>query len=603
MFGVARFGETGLWAVPAVMLVACGLFLAVPDDDGLPSSAVPYTETKLVPEVSHVFSSSDTVESRLESAEYAQQGIVTSNDAKTTAAQNVVVYPAAFANMHDVMYTRYLLPYGDICVFDDEGNLYGGSENYVFRADVSEGAVTKWIIPHDSTFYGCEDTDSAGRFYFTTGANNLITDFNTLLRLNPANNSFTNYGLATRSAIVDSGDDVYMHQLGYTYVLEGSRDTKVFVSHLGISVDYDPDDEWHQCNVRCFDVQDTCDNACEDAQRSCEQACDNSQQCLDACNTTESQCEDACADERFGCEDACYAGPGRIDENDSVYNVVQFLGSGVSGPATVSVLSSDSSVLGTASVLPDRRGIVFAEVRVPVDVTSGTFDRESHTWDIPPGPYSTTGRHTLVLEDLSQTASTEFELDPNRIITPAPSPLEQHSGGTYFHRALVAKLDTDTNRLTTFYGNISDSGYSVIALDPSGRLYLEGDNYIARFDPVSNELKEWYVGSADAITQYGAYDKKVYYVESLQHRTMLAELDMEENTLRKWTMPHHRSPSSIAVDGQGDVFLAFYFSSWLKFVPSTGTFTEFGDPDPYHFEIGPQDVLYWAQTDRGGIIR
>lgn len=586
--------------VPVALLVAFGLFLAVPDGDGPTQYSVPYTETKLVPKVSHVLSSTDAVEPRSEPAEHDQSGIGEKAEGTVATTQNVEGWPAAFADMHGIEYTVKYLPYRNVCAFDDEGNLYGGSENYVFKADVSEGVITKWIIPDDYTFGECMDTDSLGQFYFT--AYYVYVDSRTLFRLNPANNSFTSYGLTTDSLIVDSNDDVYLYQSGYAYVLQGDRQARVFVDALRVSVEYDEDDEYYQCNDRCEDVYDACSGACDNTYDACVQTC-TTQSCANACGSTLDQCSDACIDEGDACDDVCYSGPGRIDENDSVSNIIYFRGSGVSGPAIVSVLSSDSSVLGTASVLPDRHGIVYGEIKVPTDIASGTYNRESGIWNIPPGPYSTTGRHTLVLQDLSQTVSTEFELDPDRIITPAPQTLDRHSGGTYFHRALVAKLDTDTSRLTTFYGNISDSRYDVIALDPSDRLHLSGQNYVARFDPDSNKLLEWYIGSAGTIHSYGAYDKKVYYTEYLQHRTMLTELDTEENTLRKWTMPYHRSPSSIAVDSQGNVFLAFGGSAWLRFVPSTGTFVEFYGPGASQFQIGPQDVLYWAASDGGGTIR
>ena len=598
MSGVARFGGTGLWAVPAAMLVAFGLFLAVPDDYGLSGSAVPYTETNLVPEVSHVFSSTGTIDPRSEPAEYVQRGIGVSDEVVASSVQNTAIYPAAFADAHAVAYTGHYLPYYGVCAFDDDGNLYGGRENYVFRADVSDKVATKWIIPSDESFQGCGDADSSGKFYF-------ISD-RELWRLNPTDNSFTNYSLdyslnTSSPIVVDPSDDVYLYQPSYVYVIEGSRQAKVFVSFLNLSVQYDPDDDFYQCSSKCHNVLDACDDACDDAQDACDQTCNDSESCLDACNETRNQCADTCYIEKNACEIECYAGPGRIDENDSVHNLIQFSGSGVSGPATVSVLSSDSSVLGTTSVLPDRHGTVYGSIQIPTDIASGTYDLGSGVWNTPPGPYSTTGRHTLVLQDLSQTASTEFELAPDRIITPEPETLDRHSAETHFHRALVAKLNAD--RLTTFYGDISNSRYHVVSLDPSGHLYLQGGGFIARFDPVSSELKEWYVGSVNSYASLGAYGEKVYYAQSLQYRTMLAELDMEENTLRKWTMPHHRSPSSIAVDSQGNVFLAFDGGSWLKFVPSTGTFTEFYNPSPVHFEIGPQDVLYWASYRSGGTIR
>lgn len=711
-----NLGGAWFWVVPAIMLVAFGLFLSIPEDPAVVprTASVPYSETILVPEVSQVISQTSTVKARSEhvegeqhqietqpklpeadgaaqsaesilfSAAFAQSsvmisipagtgvpgcednnmcfvpadvqvdvggsvtwtnndsvlhtvwagdlqadlnavgydypngfqsGLINPGDSFTVSGLKEGYYPY-YGSVHPWMtgsitvgaggtpvesrpriaITEHSLPYSSICAFDAEGNLYGGSQNYVFRADVSEGIVTKWIIPDDRSFRACGDADSSGRFYFTT-------DFvPRLLRLNPSDDSFTIFSLRydTNSFLdVDSGDNVYLHQPERTYVLEGSRQTQVFVSGLHLSVDY-ADNDFVQCLDRCDDIENVCSHACFDAEDACLDTCSGSRSCEDACNETENQCDDACSDAKYACTDACYAGPGRIDENDSVDNLISFVGSGVSGPATVTVLSSNSSVLGTASVLPDQYGTVRGSLEIPVDITSGVFDSESGDWNVPPGPYSTTGRHTLVLEDFSQTASTVFELDPDRIITPAPETLDRHTGGWSYHFALAAKLDPNTDNLTMFYSDVGHSDYRVISMD-SGNLYLQDDNYIAKFDSESGKLLEWRIGSFTS--GYGAYathGDKVYYTERLKHRTMLAELDTQENTLRKWTMPYHNSPHSIAVDDQGDVFLAL--DVLLKFTPSTGTFTEFGHPFAL-LETSSQGAIYWADGRYGGSIQ
>lgn len=713
-----NLGGAWFWAVPAVMLVAFGLFLSIPEDPAAApgTASAPYSETVLVPEVSRVLSHTSTVEARSEHVEGEQRRIETppklpEADGAAQSAESVL-FSAAFAESsvtvsmpagtgvpgceetnscfvptaasvdvggsvtwtnddsvvhtvwagdlqadasavgHDypngfqsglinpgdsftvsdlkegyypyydtvhpwrtgsitvgaggtpvesrprIAITEHSLPYGRVCAFDAEGNLYGGNSNYVFRADVSEGVVTKWIIPDDLSFSDCGDADSSGRFYFT------IDPGNRLLRLNPDDDSFTTFSLRyyTNSFLdIDSSDNVYIHQPEYTYVLEGSRQAKVFVSSLYINVDYDQDDDWFTCVDQCDDVYAACSDACYDAEDACEQTCGGSESCEDACGDVADQCTDACGNADDACIDVCYAGPGRIDGNDSVYHIVSFLGSGVSGPATVTVLSSNSSVLGTTTVLPNQNGLVFGHIKIPTDITAGVYDRESGTWDIPPGPYSTTGRHTLVLEDLSQTASTVFELDPDRIITPAPEELDQHTGGTRYHFALAAKLDPATDNLTMFYSGVGHYNYRVIAMD-SGSLYLQDGTHVAKFDLESGKLLEWYVGSnIPRPGAYGVHGDKVYYVERLKYRTMLAELDTQENTLRKWTLPRHQYPYSIAVDDRGDVFMAF--GQWLKFTPSTGAFTEFGRPHSTLFETGPQGVIHWSSDSSGGSIQ
>ena len=497
-----------------------------------------------------------------------------------------------------VTITAHSLPYGDICAFDAEGNSYGGSQNHVFRADVSEGVATKWIIPDDRSFYECGDTDSSGRFYFTTD------NGKHLLRLNPGDDSFTIFSLRydTDSLLdVDSSDNVHLQQPERTYVLEGSRQTKVFVSGLYLSVDY-ADDDLPQCRDRCFGIENVCYNACRDAKDACIYTCNGSQSCENACHEIENQCGDACEYAVDACDDACYAEPGRIYDNDSAHNVLYFVGSGVSGPATVTILSSNSSVLGTTHVLPRSDGTVYGSIQLPADIASGAYDSGSDAWNIPPGPSSTTGRYALVLKDLSQTASAVFELDPDKIIALAPAELDRHAVGTRYHFALAAKLDPATDNLTMFYSDVGHSDYRVISMD-SGSLYLQDGNYIAKFDPESGKLLEWYMGSnSSAYAAYGARGDKVYYPEHLYHRSLLVELDTTENILRKWALPYHGSPYSIAVDGQGHVFLAFG-DHWLKFTPSTGTFTEFWSPSINLFETGTRGEIYWASGNSAGNIQ
>ena len=495
--------------------------------------------------------------------------------------------------------TEHYSPYEGVCAFDAQGNLYGGKDNYVFKAGISEGVATKWIIPNDLSFVACDDVDSSGRFYFTVDLGDGI------MRLNPDSNSFTDYRIDSLtgfeyqrigSMIADSEDQVYLYWPEHTYVLQGERQAKVFVNHLERYVEYDDDDDVFPCLEKCKDIRDECTETCGSV-------CTDEQVRRDVCYNVRVQCEETCNDARDLCESACHTGPGKIDNNDKVYNSVWFTGSGVSGPAVVQVLSSDSSVLATSAALARGDGTVYGNIDVPVDITTGTYDPVSDTWDIPPGPYSTTGRNTLVLQDWGQTASVEFELEPDKIITPTPETLEEHPGGTRYYSALISRLDPATNNITTFYSDSGHSGHSLIAIGKSGNLYMESDESVVRFDPESGELLEWYTGHrSNEDDAYGAYADKVYYVERLKYRTMLVELDTEENTLRKWTMPYHRQPSSVAVDEQGDVFLAFG-NSWMKFAPSTGTFTEFGYPDADRFEAGRQGAIYWSDHRSGGSIK
>ena len=512
--------------------------------------------------------------------------------------------------------------------FASNGDVYGGYHNRIYRADISEGVKTTWIIPNGRTAFGSGDVDSSGSYYFASGGQ--------LYRTNPADNSFTTWSgiqLVGNTIFVDSHDDVWFESRYGNYrignwwqsidsinILQGNSQMNVLVTGIRTDADTDYDDQYHDCRNMCEEDEDVCSQPCDYAYGQCLEG-------IDRCYEMHDACTQQCDEEEELCFDSCKdKHPRTIDEGDTVNKLIRFSATGVSFPATVELLDPTENVLYTGALYPNRNAQIQGHFLLPTNITSGTYNETSHTWNIPTGNYNTTGTYKINIHDSSRTVHTTFNLDPD-IITPTPAlgppsePVPPLPGEPRYytnpHHQFISKLDPETNTITRFYAP-SFANADLIAMDSSDSLYFKQNNAITKFTSGSDEITRWRL-PATVPHMIGTSDQKIYTITedrtpvSLEGFWKLSELDTQTSILREWIMPKEgwgnwRFQPPITVDDQENVFFGGYDRdkhayTINRFVPSTETFTSF-DSHPVEFlKAGTDGAIYWYYSDSAGIIR
>ena len=181
MFGVVKFGGTGMWTVPMAILVAFALLLAVPEDHApavVQSASVPYTETVILPEVSRAYSTTSGLESGSaeivpeyfpgHSAASRNAGAVTANQEELNVTKFGIGYGSSDVKKNSATWNNDDVFYVDI----DSGKIY------VNMIDESTNTVTTWhvadVLPNHAYYFSSGTVDSSGLYYFSTTSESSI---------------------------------------------------------------------------------------------------------------------------------------------------------------------------------------------------------------------------------------------------------------------------------------------------------------------------------------------------------------------------------------------------------------------------------------------
>ena len=104
---------------------------------------------------------------------------------------------------------------------------------------------------------------------------------------------------------------------------------------------------------------------------------------------------------------------------------------------------------------------------------------------------------------------------------------------------------------------------------------FDDSNKILRLDRATNTLSTWNLPAgyhAKGIVADSVGD--IFFIESNNLKAKVGEIPIEGDTLIEWTIPNlSESSEEIIIDSSGNIF--FNVGSLTRFVPATGTFTEF----------------------------
>lgn len=194
---------TGLWTVPAAMLVVFALLLSVPEDSppvvGADSVSVPYEETVVSPEVSRVYSVTSTIESDSWEIE-----LDNSKSWHPTASRNA---EAVTATQDELGVTRFELDSSSRATAWHNGDVfYAHSSRWhgsipldITMIDASENSVTTWQTPLNSIVYSGL-VDSSGSYY-------AMTHDGKFFRLDPVTGHFTTWN---EKRLIDTTNSPYL---------------------------------------------------------------------------------------------------------------------------------------------------------------------------------------------------------------------------------------------------------------------------------------------------------------------------------------------------------------------------------------------------------
>jgi len=173
------------------------------------------------------------------------------------------------------------------------------------------------------------------------------------------------------------------------------------------------------------------------------------------------------------------------------------------------------------------------------------------------------------------------------------------------------KLDTNTNTLTSFVLP-AEVPFNVgfVRTQDSGFFYFDtaaaSGVGILRFNPATNQITHWSgfpnnIGVPKAIGNSG----EIYFGSSPPFRENLAELNTSTNLLREWTIPFDDfgGVGAAVVDSSGNVFFGENSGGFLRFVPSTNTFTQWqGILGCQKLELTTDEKIRFGCTSTMGII-
>lgn len=204
MSGVARLSGTGLWVVPAAMLVVFALLLAVPEDyapAAVRSSSMPYTETVIAPEVSRAYSTTSGTEpghaelspdlTLMDAAVSRNAGAVTADQEELSVVRFELVgqHPSATRPFDSIGWNN-----------DDVFYLHLASDFDIKMIDASANTITTWKLLDTRSYihnyvilgYGYAGTvDSSGQYYFSVYREKNSDDVDLIFRLDPDTGSLT----------------------------------------------------------------------------------------------------------------------------------------------------------------------------------------------------------------------------------------------------------------------------------------------------------------------------------------------------------------------------------------------------------------------------
>ena len=220
----------GLWTVPAAMLVVFALLLAVPEDSaptaGTESISVPYVETVVSPEVSHVYSltsgvEAESVEIRSDYSESLSSDA--SHNASAITANQDELSVIGFEINDATVGTSLAWHNGDVFYVhrDYTSTHYPRYTSYITMIDASENSTTTWETPLYRLRSASGLVDSSGSYYAML---NYYGDPGTIFRLDPISSSFTTW---------NEKNLIYIHSSSLSTLFADSSDNLYFASPSG----------------------------------------------------------------------------------------------------------------------------------------------------------------------------------------------------------------------------------------------------------------------------------------------------------------------------------------------------------------------------------
>ena len=518
----ARLRRAGLLAIPAAVLVALALVLAVPApalDPAGPSSTtytetvaeparpvrVPYTETEVEPVVSRAYSATTSVENR--------RAQLVSEISPVDAAQR------GAGAAEGLSVARFGLPDGaretaDSVAWRGEDVFYlsAGRDLYANMFDASANAVTSWNVedasyrpfshpgilraPYGGPVYYSGIASPSGPYYFSVAFPSWSDGFNTIFMLDPDTGS------------LDIWNEKNLFSVG-PRMFADAQDNLYFGTPSGV-----PEDGYTEGDA--------------------------------------------------------------VPEDEPLVVLGSMTGSDRLGvefvTVSVGVYSADGRAYATLTA-PD------GEFLIKDDYLLSLTDERMFSRGSMPG---TLGEYTATAHNRFGTATASITLTEEQKVVQNSSS-QPGQGGPSYEFVLANKLDPDTNRLDVFYRQGDDLPHMrLLDVDESGTMYFgvshgAPGHYatgVARFDQSSGTITTW-PNLQCIITHLAVSGDKIY----CQTHSSMAELDTSSNTLRQWhnagSNPHPSAMSADA-DSDGAVFTNREDLGLVRFVPSTGAFTALG---------------------------